>query len=114
MEHLSNEPDTNNRQLKSLKWIAERWGCSRQTCRRVLQRHGIWPFFLGGDARNATLRFDLQDILKVEAASQEKGCSFTSPSRERARGEGDLDGQVRISAPDIIAGSGNGAPGEGR
>ncbi|MEQ1633057.1 MAG: hypothetical protein ABL997_11840 [Planctomycetota bacterium] len=28
------------------------------------------PLFLGGDARNATLRFDLGDILRVEAQAQ--------------------------------------------
>ena len=100
MEHLSDK-SSKNRQLRSLKWIAKRWACSRQTCRRVLQRHGILPFFLGGDARNATLRFDLQEILKVEAQSQGKGCSLESPSRARARGEGRLEVQDPIPAPDL-------------
>src|SRR5687767_13837989 len=59
-----------NRKLVGLTWIAERWSCSRQTCRRVLQRHGIAPLFLGGDSRNATLRFDVADVLRVEAEAQ--------------------------------------------
>ena len=62
-----------NRKLVSLGWIAERWSCSRQTCRRVLQRGGAAPLFLGGDARNATLRFDLADVLRVEAEAQGAG-----------------------------------------
>lgn len=59
-----------NRSLVGLAWIAQRWGCSRQTCRRVLQRSGVVPLFLGGDARNATLRFDLVDVLRLEADAQ--------------------------------------------
>jgi hypothetical protein len=31
------------------------------------------PLFLGGDARNATLRFDLVDVLAVEVAAQGVG-----------------------------------------
>lgn len=58
------------RQLVALAWIAERWSCSRQTCRRILDRHGVVPLFLGGEARNATLRFDREDVLRVEAAAQ--------------------------------------------
>jgi hypothetical protein len=64
---LSNE---DNRRLVGLAWVATRWGCSRQTCRRVLQRHGVSPLFLGGDARNATVRFDLADVLRVEREAQ--------------------------------------------
>lgn len=59
-----------NRKLVGLAWIAQRWGCSRQTCRRVLQRADVVPLFLGGDSRNATLRFDLADILRVEFEAQ--------------------------------------------
>jgi hypothetical protein len=59
-----------DRKLVGLAWIAQRWGCSRQTCRRVLQRCEVTPLFLGGDARNATLRFDLADVLRVEASAQ--------------------------------------------
>ena len=59
-----------NRKLVSLAWIAQRWGCSRQTCRRVLQRAGAAPLVLGGDARNATLRFDLGEVLRIEADAQ--------------------------------------------
>lgn len=59
-----------DRKLVSLAWIAQRWSCSRQTCRRVLQRHGVVPLFLGGDSRNATLRFDLADVARVEAEAQ--------------------------------------------
>jgi hypothetical protein len=59
-----------NRKLVGLAWVAQRWSCSRQTRRRVLQRAGVLPLFLGGDARNATLRFDLGDILRVEAEAQ--------------------------------------------
>lgn len=58
------------RNLVSLAWIAERWSCSRQTCRRVLGRAGVCPVFLGGDARNGTLRFDLEDVVRVESRSQ--------------------------------------------
>lgn len=61
------------RKLVALAWIAQRWSCSRQTCRRVLQRSGAAPLFLGGDSRNATLRFDLADVLRVEAAAQHAG-----------------------------------------
>lgn len=64
---LANSAD---RKLVGLAWVAQRWSCSRQTCRRVLQRAGVAPLFLGGDARNATLRFDLGDILRVEAQAQ--------------------------------------------
>lgn len=59
-----------SRRLVGLAWISKRWGCSRQTCRRVLERLGVAPLFLGGDARNATLRFDLADVERVESASQ--------------------------------------------
>jgi len=58
------------RQLISLAWLARRWRCSRQTCRRILDQAGIRPFYLGGDSRNSTLRFDLEDILKIEAGAQ--------------------------------------------
>lgn len=64
---LNGVPD---RELVSLRWISNRWNCSRQTCRRVLERACVMPLFLGGDGRNATLRFDLQDVLAVERASQ--------------------------------------------
>jgi hypothetical protein len=59
-----------NRTLVSLAWVAARWSCSRETCRRVLQRAGVVPLFLGGDSRNATLRFDVADVLRLEDASQ--------------------------------------------
>ena len=59
-----------NRKLVGLTWIAQRWSCSRQTCRRVLQRCGVAPLFLGGDSRNATLRFDLADVQRIEAEAQ--------------------------------------------
>lgn len=59
-----------NRTLVGLAWIAQRWSCSRQTCRRVLQRSGVAPLFLGGDSRNATLRFDLADVERVEGEAQ--------------------------------------------
>jgi len=59
-----------DRHLVGLPWIAQRWSCSRQTCRRVLQRHGVVPLFLGGEGRNATLRFDVADVLRVEASAQ--------------------------------------------
>jgi sugar (pentulose or hexulose) kinase len=32
----------------------------------------VAPLFLGGDSRNATLRFDLADVFRVEAAAQGK------------------------------------------
>lgn len=54
----------------SLKWIADRWSCSRQTCRRILEQHSVRAFYLGGDSRNATVRFDLLDVIGVEARSQ--------------------------------------------
>jgi hypothetical protein len=59
-----------DRKLVGLAWIAKRWGCSRQTCRRVLRRAGVVPLFLGGESRNATLRFDVVDVLEVEAAAE--------------------------------------------
>lgn len=59
-----------DRRLVPLSWIARRWSCSRQTCRRVLQRHRVVPLFLGGEARNATLRFDLDDVLRIEASAR--------------------------------------------
>lgn len=62
-----------DRKLVSLAWVSQRWSCARQTCRRVLQRHGVVPLFLGGGARNATLRFDLADVVRVEAEAQ--GCA---------------------------------------
>jgi hypothetical protein len=71
--YVSNNPDlanVANRKLVGLAWIAQRWSCSRQTCRRVLQRHGVRPLFLGGDARNATVRFDRADVERVEAEAQ--------------------------------------------
>lgn len=70
------------RRLIGLAWVASRWGCSRQTCRRILQRQGVQPLFLGGEARNATLRFDLSDVLRVEAAAQGGGVGG-SAGRER-------------------------------
>lgn len=66
----TNSANKANRSLVSLAWIAQRWNCSRQTCRRVLQRAGVVPLFLGGDSRNATLRFDLGDVLQVETSAQ--------------------------------------------
>lgn len=59
-----------DRRLVSLSWLSERWSCSPKTCRRILERAGVLPLYLGGDARNATLRFDLEDVLRVEEASQ--------------------------------------------
>lgn len=70
---MANKPQLANladRKLVGLAWIAQRWSCSRQTCRRVLQRSGVAPLFLGGDARNGTLRFDLVDVLRVEARAE--------------------------------------------
>lgn len=65
--------DVAKRTLVSLAWVAQRWSCSRQTCRRVLQRAGVAPLFLGGDSRNGTLRFDQADVLRVEAEAQGTG-----------------------------------------
>lgn len=62
-----------DRKLVCLAWVAERWSCSRQTCRRVLQREGVAPLYLGGGGRNATLRYDIADVLRVEAAAQAGG-----------------------------------------
>ncbi len=65
-------PNSENldRRLVDLRWIAWRWGCSRQTCRRVLGRAQVRPLFLGGESRNATIRFDLDDVLRVESVAQ--------------------------------------------
>lgn len=79
MVNKSNVGSVAERRLVSLGWIAARWGCSRQTCRRALERHGVLPLFLGGDARNATLRFDVADVLRVEALAQ--GVSSSEVSR---------------------------------
>lgn len=62
-----------DRKLVGLAWIAQRWGCSRQTCRHVLRRTNVLPLFLRGDSRNATLRFDLADVLRVERDAQGLG-----------------------------------------
>ena len=70
MASKSETANVANRKLVGLAWIAQRWSCSRQTCRRVLQRCGGAPLFLGGDSRNATLRYDLADVLQVEAEAQ--------------------------------------------
>ncbi|MBL8696200.1 MAG: hypothetical protein JNJ88_19045 [Planctomycetes bacterium] len=59
-----------DRRLVPLAWIASRWSCSRQTCRRILHRCGVRAVYLGGDARNATLRFDFKDVLVVEQRLQ--------------------------------------------
>jgi hypothetical protein len=59
------------RQLVSLAWIARRWGCSRNTVRRVLREAGAVPFYLGGSARNATIRFDLADVIAAEMRSKQ-------------------------------------------
>jgi hypothetical protein len=58
------------RHLVSASFIAARWACSRQTVRRVLQRHGKHPLYLGGDVRNATVRFDMRDVLQIERQAQ--------------------------------------------
>ena len=102
MEHPPNKSSIERRQLKSLNWISARWDCSRQTCRRALERHGVCPFHLGGDARNATLRFDLQDLLKVEASAQGRDCSLKSSSRSRVRSEGRAVGADSDSASTIL------------
>lgn len=73
MSSIKHPTEQVQRKLVALAWIAQRWSCSRQTCRRVLQRSGVAPLFLGGDSRNATLRFDLADVLRVEAAAQLAG-----------------------------------------
>ena len=70
MSNKHQQANLANRKLVGLAWIAQRWSCSRQTCRRVLQRAGVAPLFLGGDARNATLRFDFADVERVEAEAQ--------------------------------------------
>jgi hypothetical protein len=67
--------EATKRKLVGLAWIAERWGCSRQTCRRILQREGAAVLYLGGGARNATLRFDLVDVVRIEDAAQVGGGS---------------------------------------
>jgi hypothetical protein len=75
---MANKPQLANladRKLVGLAWIAQRWSCSRQTCRRVLQRSGVAPLFLGGDSRNATLRFDLADVRRVEGSAQGHGAA---------------------------------------
>ena len=74
-------PGGSDRQLVGLAWIARRWSCSRQTCRRVLQRAGVRPLFLGGDARNATLRYDLAEVLRVEREAQSPAGSATGRAR---------------------------------
>lgn len=67
---MKKSEDGNERRLVSLGWIAGRWDCSRQTCRRVLQKHGVKPLYLGGDVQNATVRFDREDVLAVERKAQ--------------------------------------------
>ncbi|MEZ5988745.1 MAG: hypothetical protein R3F30_06415 [Planctomycetota bacterium] len=54
----------------SLAFLAQRWSCSRQTCRRVLEAGGVRALYLGGGARNATLRFDFEEVLELEARAK--------------------------------------------
>ena len=77
-------------ELVSLAFIARRWRCSRQTCRRALRRAGVHAFYIGGDGRNATLRFDLADVERVERACQAPGeRELSEPVQGSDRGEGD-------------------------
>lgn len=87
--HSESLRNVEGRRLVSLAWVAERWACSRQTCRRVLERHGVGPLYLGGGARNATLRFDLADVERVESASQAPGdVELSEPVQGSDHGEG--------------------------
>ena len=70
MSNCANENMNADRRLVSLAFVGSRWACSRQTCRRILAREGIEALYLGGGGRNATVRFDLEDVQAVEAAAQ--------------------------------------------
>lgn len=59
-----------SQRLVGLQEIAERWSVSRQTVRRILTREGVRPVYLGGGARNATLRFRFSEVVSVEDRSQ--------------------------------------------
>lgn len=83
------KPEISERRLLSLAQIAERWQVSRQTVRRVMQRHRVRPLYLGGDARNGSLRFDETDVNLVEARSQ-AGASSDSHDNP-AKGFGDRE-----------------------
>ena len=88
LTHL-NGSDQRGRKLVSLAMLAARWSCSRQTVRRVMKRHGVRPLFLGGDSRNATLRFDLDDVRRVEGEAQGPEHLDCPSSGGRRRGEHD-------------------------
>lgn len=79
MTNKSETANLANRKLVGLAWIAQRWSCSRQTCRRVLQRCGVAPLFLGGDSRNATVRYDLADVARVETKAQGRAAAGGEP-----------------------------------
>ena len=51
-----------DQKLISLKFLAEQWDVSRATVSRRLDAAGIRPFYIGGDARNATLRYSAADV----------------------------------------------------
>ncbi len=77
------------RRLVGLAYLGKRWACSRQTCRRILERHGVRPLYLGGEARNSTLRFDLADVERVESACQVPDeAELSEPVQGSDRGQG--------------------------
>ncbi len=50
------------RELVSPKLLAERWETSRATVRRRLKAAGVQVYYLGGGARNSTIRYAVDDV----------------------------------------------------
>ena len=100
------------RRLVGLAYLGKRWACSRQTCRRILERHGVRPLYLGGEARNSTLRFDLADVERVESACQvpDQG-ELSEPVQGSDRGQGASAVKGRSPARGRFGGKGSGQDG---
>ncbi len=86
---MLDKQETGTRRLVSLRQVAARWQCDRKTVRRIFVRAGVRPLYLGGDARNATLRFDLEDVERVERESQAGASSIEDDNP--AKGFGDRE-----------------------
>ena len=63
--------------LVGLNWIADRWGVSRSTALRALERHGKGPVFLTGSVRGVR-RYSLGDVIAVEEAGRADGRNLSA------------------------------------
>ncbi len=50
------------KQLISLRELADRWDVSRATVRRRLRDGGVRAYYIGGDGMNATIRYSTEDV----------------------------------------------------